>query len=198
MPIEAHSKELHATALADYMPDGPLFEAKNISDSNFRKLLLGFSGELFTAEGYLKTFEQEYNPLNTVLFIEEWERAVGIPDDCFIVASTIDERRQNILTKLAALGIQTEQDFIDLAALLGITVTISQPSEGDLLPPYDIPYTLASFPGARFVIVVTGVDLVSGFPPYSIPLDLESGETILECLFNKVRPDNCSVIFKNS
>lgn len=195
--IEQHSKELHTSALASYLPDGQLFEAKNIDDSNFRKLLRGFAGELFTAEGYLKTLEQEYSPAVTELFIAEWESAVGIPGACFAVADTLDDRRQNVLTKLAALGIQTEQDFIDLAALLGVTVTISQLSD-DVFPPYSIPYTIAALPGARYVIVVTGENLVSGFPPYSIPLFLEGGETLLECLYDKVKSDNCNVIFKNS
>lgn len=195
--IEAHSKSLHATALADYLPDGPLFEAKNIGDSNFRKLLLGFAGELFTAEGYLKTLEEEYNPLNTTLFIEEWERAVGIPDQCFVVADTVDERRTNVLTKLSALGVQTEQDFVDLAALLGITVTVSQLSD-EILPPYSVPFTPYSSTYARYVIIVTGIDITSAFPPYDVPFSLEAGKTLLECLFNKVKPDNCKVIFRNS
>jgi len=43
-----------------------------------------------------------------VAFLDEWERALGIPDDCFDLANTDDERRINILTKLAALGVQTE------------------------------------------------------------------------------------------
>lgn len=196
MGIMQYTKEQHTTALADYLPDGPLFEAKNIGDSNFRKLLRGFAGELFTAEGYLRTLSQEYHPLTTTLFLSEWELAVGIPDDCFPITNDTIERRQNILTKLASLGIQTEQDFVDLALILGVDVTISQLSD-DVFPAYDIPYTIATLPQARYVIVVTGELLVSELPPYSIPLELSSGETILQCLFNKVKPDNCSVVFKN-
>ena len=82
MTISATKNSLsnHADALSDFLPNGPLFEAKKIGDSNLRNLLEGFSGELVTAEGYVKTFDDEYSPLTTVLFIEEWERALGIPD----------------------------------------------------------------------------------------------------------------------
>ena len=71
-----HSLNEHARSLADYLPNGRLFEAKNINDSNFRQLLLGLSGELFTAEGYLITLENEYIPDQTTLFLDEWEQAI--------------------------------------------------------------------------------------------------------------------------
>ena len=91
-----HDRADHADVLADFLPNGPLFEAKKISGSSFRLLLQGFAGELFTAEGYIKTFDEEYSPLTTVLLIEEWESALGIPDSCFKASGDTDERRTHI------------------------------------------------------------------------------------------------------
>jgi len=184
--------ESHTNALANFMPDGILFEAKSINDSNFRKLLRGFAGELFTAEGYIKTFDEEYSPLNTVLFIEEWERAVGIPDDCFNVEMDINDRRSNVLTKLASLGIQTVADYVALGLVFGKVLVVEQL---DVMASPPIPVVL---PDARFVIVITGVGITAAVPPYDVPFLLESGETTLECLFNKLKPSNCSIIFVNS
>ena len=187
-----HSLDAHADALGDFLPNGPLFEAKRIQDSNFRALLRGFAGELFTAEGYIKTFDDEYSPLTTVLFIEEWERALGIPDTCFRADGDIDERRQHILTKLAALGIQTQADYVALGLIFGKVITVEALDEMAAPP---IPVV---FPDARYIIVVTGAELLSGFPPYDVPFTPNSSESTLQCLFNHLIPSNCKVIFVNS
>ena len=197
MGIINHTLNDHATALADYLPDGPLFEAKNISGSNLRDLLNGISGELKTAEGHLKTLSDEYNPMTTTAFLDEWERAVGIPDDCFSIASTDDERRLNILTKIAALGVQTEQDFIDLASIFGKTVTVTY-GESELFPPYNLPFTPGSLPEARFVIIITGDNIVTIGPPYNVPFNLFDSETTMQCLMNMVKPANVKLIFRNN
>ena len=192
-----HTKEEHTNALAQYLPNGRLFEAKNINDSNFRQLLRGLAGELFTAEGYLVTLEQEYFPDTTVLFIEEWEQALGIPDSCFSGTGDLDERRRDIVVKLASLGVQTVNDFVNLADTFGKTITITYPAESPY-PPYDIPYTPVGFPEARFIMIVSGENIVTAVPPYDIPLFLSTGETVLECLFNKLIPSNTKVIFVNT
>lgn len=192
-----HSLNQHARSLADYLPNGRLFEAKNINDSNFRQLILGLSGELFTAEGYLITLEQEYFPDRTTLFLNEWEQTLGIPDDCFDGQGDNNTRRRDILVKLSALGVQTADDFVTLGAIFGKTVTVT-PLSDEAFPPLPVPFTPISFPDGRFIIVVTGVDLVSGVPPYDVPFDLIVGESVLECLFTKQIPGNCNVIFRNS
>jgi uncharacterized protein YmfQ (DUF2313 family) len=191
------SIEDHAQALADYLPNGRLFEGKNIGDSNFRQLLRGIAGELFTAQGYIKTLNDEFLPDLTVLFIEEWERALGIPDDCFSGTGTLNERRRDILVKLSALGVQTEDDFVELALVFGKVVTVTPLSE-ELFPPYDVPFNPSSLPDARFIVVVQGDNLVSGVPPYDVPFDLVVGETVLECLLNKVGIANGNIIFRNN
>lgn len=192
-----HSLAEHVRSLAAYLSNGKLFEAKNILGSNFNRLLRGFSGELRTAEGYLDTFETEYFPDETVLFLDEWESALGIPDGCFDGTGTADERRENILVKLAALGIQTTQDFIDLALRFGKVVNVF-PLSDEAFPPYAVPFTPIQLHEGRFVIVITGVDLVTGVPPYDVPFDLTVGESLMECVFKKLKPDNCDLIFRNT
>jgi len=179
----------HTQSLADYMPNGKLFEAKNIQDSNFRQLLKGIAGELFTAQGYLITLENEYFPDGTSLFLNEWESALGIPDDCFSGEGTLNERRRDIIVKLASLGTQTAQDFVALAEIFGKAVTVT-PLSDEAFPPFDVPFNPVGFSVARFIMVVTGEDLITGVPAYAVPFDLITGETILECLFNKQNQSN--------
>jgi len=192
--------EKHTDALAQYMPNGPLFEAKNIQDSNFRKLLKGFAGELFTAQGYLVTLEQEYFPDATNLFLSEWESALGIPDDCFPLADDNNTRRMYILIKLAALGVQTADDFIELGNLFDESGSLNInvfPLSDALYPPYNVPFTPVGLPEARYIIVVEGNNILANVPPYDVPFNVESSETILQCVLSKQKPSNCRILFRN-
>lgn len=190
MTLIKHNKEQQATALALYMPNGILFEAKNIQDSNFRQLLLGLAGELFTAEGYLITLQEEYIPDQTTLFLEEWEQALQIPDDCFSGDGTLDERRRDILVKLSSLGVQTIEDFEALADLFAVGVTILAGNDPAVSP------VITPVRNARFTLVV---DFVAPTVfTYTFPITFGSVEIgILECLFEKLIPANCEVLFQS-
>ena len=197
MLFKRRTLSAYADSLAAYMPGGSLFASKNIADSNFRKLLLGMAGELFRSNGYLKSYSEEMLPDETNLFLGEWESALGIPSGCFVGTGTNDERRRDILTKLAALGVQTVNDFESLALVFDKVVTVTSLSE-ESFPPFDVSFNPVGLPGARFIIVVEGVDLVGDVPPYDVPFNLGVGESILECLLRRLKPANCEIIFRNS
>ncbi len=195
-----HTIDQHTQSLADYMPNGELFLAKNINNSNFRQLLKGWSYELQRLEATLIEVAQEYDPNTTNDFIAQWEQTVGIPDDCFTNETDIVTRRNQVLFKLRAEGANTPQDFIDLAALLGYTITISWPAEVEFFPPYDVPINLITgVPESRYVWIVTGVGLIPNLPPYNVPFSLiSSQQSVLICAFNKLKPAHTKIIFKNS
>ncbi len=73
--------EQHADALAQYLPDGPLFRAKGINLSNLRQLLLGLAHETKRVDDKLNEVAREHNIFLTEALLPEWESAVGIPDD---------------------------------------------------------------------------------------------------------------------
>lgn len=179
--------EQYTNSLADYLPGGILFASKSVGDSNFRKLLRGMSGELFRANGLLKEYSEEIIPDQTVKFIEEWESALGIPDDCFKVTGTIANRRKQVLTKLAALGVQTIADFENVALVFGVTATVLAGSESGII--------FASNKVARFTIVIN-LTLPERFT-YTFPLKFgDDVIVLLECLFKKLKPANCQVLFQ--
>ena len=179
--------EQYTDSLAQYMPGGILFSAKSIKNSNFRKLLRGMAGELFRSNGYLISYSEEILPDQTVKFISEWESALGIPDLCFNGTGTITERRRDILTKLASLGVQTVDDFEALALIFGVTV--------DVLPGLESAVTFATTKDARFTIVVN-ITLPERFP-YTFPITFgDSTTALLECIFNQLKPSNCKILFE--
>lgn len=193
-----HSKEKHADSLADYLPGGRLFEAARLTDTNFRKLLVGLANELFRAEGYLKTVSNEYDINTTSLLIEEWEAALGIPDTCFSGQGEIADRRRDVLLKLASLGVQTVEDFELLGAIFGVSVTVHPGIEFASVFPMVFPFIFFdSIKQARFTIIVDfTVEAASRFT-LTFPFTFGSaGINILECLFNKLKPANCDIIFR--
>lgn len=197
MPLfQRRDIEQYTNSLADYLPGGCLFASAHIDSSNFRKLLRGMAGELFSANGLLKEYSEQILPDQTIKFLSEWERALGIPDSCFSGTGTLVDRRTAVLTKLAALGVQTADDFVALAAVFGITVQVLSGIDAISFP--------IMFPGlffntareARYTIFVVFTVPAANRFPYTFPIVFGgSAIAILECLFNKVRPANCQVIF---
>lgn len=195
--FERRDIEQYTDSLADYLPGGCLFASASVSNSNFRKLLRGMAGELFRSNGLLKEYSEQIIPDQTVKFIEEWESALGIPDDCFSGTGTLTERRRDILVKLASLGVQTAQDFIDLATTFGITVTVGAGID-EITFPLVFPIVMfTTLRDARFTIVVRFTVQAANRFPLVFPITFGSGEiAILECLFTKLKPANCEIIFQ--
>lgn len=189
--------ESYTDSLAGYLPGGDLFASKKIPNSNFRKLLRGLSWELFRANGLLREYNSEIIPDRTNKFLDEWESAVGIPDHCFTGTGTPDERRRDILVKLASLGVQTVDDFVDLADTFGIEVQILSGRDVIAFPlifPVPMFTTLRE---ARFTIIVNFTTQSDNVFPLTFPIVFGSGEiAILECLFRKIKPSNCDIIFR--
>lgn len=69
----------------------------------------------------------EVDPATTLELLEDWERIVDLPDDLQTeLGATVGERQIDIIRKLSARGGQSRQFFIDLAALFGYTITITE------------------------------------------------------------------------
>jgi uncharacterized protein YmfQ (DUF2313 family) len=69
---------------------------------------------------------RESDPQRTVELLPDWERAWGLPDECFPDATTIAERQRMLVLKMTWLGAQSRQYFIDVLAWLGFKITIHE------------------------------------------------------------------------
>lgn len=191
-----HTKEQHADVLADYLPNDDLWAAKKISGTKLRQLLLGLAILPQQAEDKLETVWEELDPSTTTIFINEWESAVGIPDDCFPGTGSIEDRRTHVVIKLSA-AVQTAGDFEALALLLGLVVTVKSGITESTFP-FTFPILFfGSEKEARFTMVVEFTDLLSGVFPYTFPMIFPDDriETI-RCIFNRLKPANTQIIFK--
>lgn len=185
--------------LASFVPNGRPFLAKRFPQAKLYKLLWGLALECGRAEGLLNDITLEHEIYQTTYLIEEWERALGIPDECIPVGSTIERRRDMVLLKLGAMGLQSEQDWIDFIAILGYTATIRQGTCYGIFP-YTCTFPLYIFnqpSDARFdwEITVIGADVPCIFPFSTLfPICFSDNITnILTCLFNKLKPKNTNL-----
>ena len=178
--FEKHTLEQNTQSLVNTLPNGGTFIAKNIRESNLRNFLSGVSGEISRIESLLVDITEEYYLPQTTLLLDRWEKALGIPDDCFKTNEDLETRIIHCLAKFLAMGTQTEQNFIDIALLFGKVVTV------------------VDDPAQPYVIIIKGDELVGDVPPYDVPFSLNTGETTLECFFNKLKPANCIIQFINN
>lgn len=200
-----HTIEQHlATFVNHYLPSGKAFAAKQVIGSNLRLLCEGMVSEFLNAEISLEEFQIEMMPDTTNEYINYWERAVGIPDHCFRVAETIEDRRANIKRKLSLLGLQTSADFEGFATGMGLDIKVRSGVDhlatnggyGTEFPALDYAtYFGSSIKTARHTIVVTSLTAVNAFP-YTFDFPFEAPEqALMECVFKHAKPANCNIIF---
>lgn len=199
--FQAHTLEQQTQAFTQYLPNDKVFMAKNFDGSNLRKLFKGLSGEVVRVDQIFQSVWDGTNLLETndPDYMAAWEAAVGIPNSYFTQTTslTMEQRRNQVLIQLRSLGVLTAQDFIDLAALLGITITITPGSEVTGFP-FVFPFILfGSITDARFTMIVNAPTSLDPFAfPMTFPLTFSSDEgNILETLFNILKPANTQIIF---
>ena len=197
--LKKRTQPQQADILAQYLRDDNLHEAKNRDDSTLRKILLGLASEWLNFRDKINEVVNEYNPQKTTALIQEWEEFVGIPDDCIPVASTIEQRRLNVLLKLSGINVTTEKQFKNVASILGYNIEVSNGVSTSTFP-LTLPFLLISEASAPFTIVITLPSSIkpNGFP-LTFPFTLTSQQpAILDCLFNKLKPANTQLFFRYS
>lgn len=197
--IDSRTQIEITNSLAQSFPRGRLFQAVNIDGSNLRKMLLGLALEIGRIEEKISKDIYEaffINEQNDGL-LEEWEAALGIPNGCFSVFDkTREERINQVIVKLKASSVVTEQDFIDIANELGFVVTIEQAIEIGSFP-MTFPFPLGSSKELRFTMIVNlEASLAPDSFPYTFPFTFTDDSTILiVCLFEKLKPANVNIIY---
>ena len=176
------SQSERADSIAHYLPNDAMYEAKFIEGTNVRNLLMGLAPEFGRIEDLLNLFTNELSPNEANYLIGEWESMVGIPDSCFTGSGTLAERRRDVLVKLASLSIQTANDFITLADIFGVDVSISNGTDGGFFFPASFPMAFTTpTPSTKFIIIVK----------FLTPSPLIG---LVECLFSKLIPANCILV----
>ena len=197
LDLSPKDKQAHTRMLARHLPDGKVWENKFNSDSNIGKLIVGLACEYLRLSYIIDNFLTEMDINQTNDLIKEWQVSVGIPTDCIGVGGTLEEQRRNILLQINNYnGIQTAQSFVDLAALFGFSAVVTNGVHNGTFP---LAFPIRFFDNRKAAVHTILVDLEeSRFVfPLAFPLPFSSGVTgLIECLFNKLKPANCQILYR--
>lgn len=112
--------------LADLLPTGPAWP-RDPADVLWTALggLMGIFGYFDGRAADL--LEIESDPRSTVELLPDWERNFGLPDDCAATEQlSIADRQTALVQKMTTIGGQSRAFFIEAAARIGYTITISE------------------------------------------------------------------------
>lgn len=177
--------------IAEFLPTGKAWDNKNDTSTNLGALLLALGAEFSRLEFLVQTTNKELDVNFAEELLREWEISVGIPDGCFSISEDVPTRQSQVITKLRNVRLQTVGDYVELAALFGVTVQV-------------FPGVPVGFPATdkekRFSITVNlpGEDSGQVFPyPEFFPIPFVGSITgFIQCLFVKLKPANVQMVFQ--
>lgn len=162
----------------------------------FGKLLMVFAIELEKVEQRITDLRREVIPGLSRELLTEWERDLGLPDQCSPLAATVEERAQIAHAKYTGnyYG-QNKQFFIDYALKLGATITIQEYSGAggifrvdvnrvDKTDPYGIDGSRLWNASAKYVITI---NILSIFGDVS--------EQYIKCRLKQIAPAHVQIVW---
>lgn len=192
--------DLQGKMLANHLPVGRVWSSGFDVNSNLGKLIRGLGIEFYRLQLQTQNISTEMDINKTTELIQEWERSVGIPDDCFGINVDIDDRRIQVLQKFSNFGgVQKAEDFVRVALIFGFDIKVT-PTGGELgMFPLSFPIPL--FDSARSATHTIFVEILnySGSDlefPLEFPIEFSDGGTsFLKCIFDVLAPANVQVVF---
>jgi len=138
----AHSALEYLELFKSLLPKGKAWT--RAIGSNIYNLFYGFSEELSRIESRAEDLASERDTRYATELLIDHETDLGLPDACSRSNTTIQERQEIVHARLTSLGRQDKQYFIDLAAVLGWTITVREnwpfkcgaSASGDACGPY--------------------------------------------------------------
>lgn len=170
------SLSLEFEILRSCLPSGKIWEGKYIEQSYLYRLFNIYAGEFNKVNISLKEYTAELDIWGvTIKTIEFWESLVGIPDDIFskkIELLTIDQRRNNVATKLFGLKISSKTELRILLEkifpeLIGSGWQIINASSYSI--PYTVPFLITGRNAKKTLIIALPSVLQGESIPYTVP-----------------------------
>ena len=95
--------------------------------TRLHNLLRGIAEEFARVDARVTDLRNEADPRTTLELLVDWEAFAGLPDTCSAgIATTIEERRAAVQSKLLATGGASEAYFKSICEALGYTVEIDR------------------------------------------------------------------------
>ncbi|MGN7832671.1 YmfQ family protein [Pseudoxanthomonas sp. 22568] len=162
------------------------------------RVLEGLAQEFARIEARAESVMDEADPRTTLELLPDWERTAGLPDNCSgELRPTLLGRRQDLVSKLNAVGGQTPAYFIEIAKALGYAIEIQE------YHPFRVGHSAVNEPinDGRWAHVwaviapnVTQTFWTVGQSSVAEPLS-RWGNQSLECRLNELKPAHSVLIF---
>jgi uncharacterized protein YmfQ (DUF2313 family) len=114
--------ERYKKVLAKLFPQGKAWDEVRRDELG---LLTGLAAELCRVEGRGADLLEELDPGTSTELLEDWEALLGIPDECTMSLTDIEERRSQARQKLAAQGGMTASFYEAVAERLGFDAVVT-------------------------------------------------------------------------
>ena len=197
-PVNAQAK-----LLGDHLPNGPAWTAGRLPSTNMGKLVEGLAIEFYRVYVLTEKLFNEMDITQADELLGEWERSVGLPDECFSTDVTLEQRRIQVEQKFANFGgVQKVEDFIRVAAVFGFNIEkVLIPTGSSVTFPLSFPiqyFDSTSVSEHTLVFKILGDFSVDPdlFPlPFPLPF-LINVRGFLQCLFEQLAPANVNVIIR--
>ena len=197
MLIQNNTPNEQANILAGYLRNDRLHQNKWVDGTNLRKLLIGLAEGFVEFNNNLNIFIAEGDIAKATSLLIEWEKTFGIPDGCLTNNGTIEERRINLLIKLAGLQgtlIEQFEYVINLLGYSGIQIKTGV-SRGQF--PVEFPIPFFSEEGSPFIMyVILPIALKPATFPLPFPIPFNNIVSLLQCIFDKLKPANVKIIYE--
>ena len=195
----AGSVDEQAFLLAKTLPDGRVWNSKYDQTRVLGRLVRALSEEIHRLFLRIEEFVNiELDPDRTRQLILEWERSVGIPDQCFDRSPTVQERRRRIIQKLNNFNdIITAEDVENLLADFGeaIQVVPGNAVNAERLGFGVPPYSASELRQIRHTVAIRVESDAETFP-LAFPIEFGTPASgLLRCLTERVIPAHVSLQF---
>lgn len=195
--IKNNTKQEQANVLAGYLRNDVLHQNKWVDSSNLRKLLIGLAEGFVDFNNLLNIVVAEGDFTKANLLLTEWEKNFGIPDCCLTNNGTLEERRINLLIKLAGLQGTLIEQFEYVINLLGYSGIQIVTAVDRAQFPIEFPIPFFTEDEAPFTIfVILPIELRPATFPLPFPIPFDNIIPLLQCIFDKLKPANVKIIYQ--
>lgn len=179
--------------LLDLLPGGRAWDKR--TGSTLRELAIALGTEFARADNRGEALRDEADPQLTLELLAEWERVVGLPDECTGPLSDTQARRAAVLARLANRGGQTPAFYVALAATLGFEVEIVEYRPADCLSTCTASLTQDAWTHAWTVVAPLGTVRTATCLSTCADSLRSWGDDLLECTLRRVAPAHTVLLF---
>jgi uncharacterized protein YmfQ (DUF2313 family) len=196
--LSSFQRDDYQQALAALLPEGAAWPRE--PGSVLMRLLGAWAVELERVDARAALLMAETDPASTAELLADWERVVGLPDECAMQAQTVAERRAALEGRLTSVGGQSKAFFFQLAQRLGYTVTIDEFESAAAATSAGLSFVGDEWAHTWRVNVPSTVGITSfraGSGAAGEPLRAWSND-VIECQFNRIKPAHTRLLFAYS